>query len=56
MHTKSFSLPLMPIIVILRKGADRGGCDLNFEHDAGNGKYADADDKRVGNEKRDISD
>ena len=38
MHTKTFSLPLMAIIVILRKGADGEGCDLNFNHDVGNDK------------------
>ena len=38
---KPFLLPLIAIIVILRKGADGEGCDLNFEHDAGNGKDAD---------------
>ena len=56
MHTKTFSLPLMAIIVILRKGADGEGCDLNFKHDNGNdkdvgGNGADTGDKGGGNNK-----
>ena len=46
----------MAIIVILRKGADGEGCDLNFKHDNGSdidvgGNGADTDDKGGGNNK-----
>ena len=39
-HTKTFLLPLIAIIVIPRKAPGGGGCCLNFEH-SGGGSVAD---------------